>query len=51
MPERYALTLLWRYWEQRSTREMASAIGTTEKSVERMLARARRRFKDLWVKE
>jgi RNA polymerase sigma-70 factor, ECF subfamily len=51
MPERYALTLLWRYWEQRSTREMASAIGTTEKSVERMLARARSWFKELWVKE
>jgi RNA polymerase sigma-70 factor (ECF subfamily) len=51
MPERYALILLWRYWEQRSTREMASAIGTTEKSVERTLARARTRFKELWLKE
>lgn len=51
MPERYALTLLWRYWEQRSTREMASAIGTTEKSVERTLARARSWFKELWLKE
>ncbi len=51
MPERYALTLLWRYWEQRSTREMASAIGTTEKAVERTLARARSWFKELWLKE
>jgi RNA polymerase sigma-70 factor (ECF subfamily) len=51
MPERYALTLLWRYWEQRSTREMAGAIGTTEKAVERTLARARSWFKDLWLKE
>jgi RNA polymerase sigma-70 factor (ECF subfamily) len=51
MPERYGLMLLWRYWEQRSAREMAAAIGTTEKSVERTLARARERFKALWSKE
>jgi RNA polymerase sigma-70 factor, ECF subfamily len=51
LPERYALLLLWRYWEQRNTREMAAAIGATEKSVERMLARARARFKELWLKE
>jgi RNA polymerase sigma factor (sigma-70 family) len=51
LPERYALMLLWRYWEQRSTREIASAIGTTEKSVERTLARARARFKEAWMKE
>jgi RNA polymerase sigma-70 factor (ECF subfamily) len=51
MPERYGLLLLWRYWEQRSTREIASALGTTEKSVERTLARARAGFKALWLKE
>jgi RNA polymerase sigma-70 factor (ECF subfamily) len=51
LPERYGLMLLWRYWEQRSTSEMAAAIGTTEKSVERTLARARARFKELWLKE
>jgi RNA polymerase sigma-70 factor (ECF subfamily) len=51
MPERYGLMLLWRYWEHRSTREVAVAIGATEKSVERMLARARDRFKELWLKE
>jgi RNA polymerase sigma-70 factor (ECF subfamily) len=51
MPERYGLVLLWRYWEHLSTREIASAIGTTEKSVERMLARARARFKELWIRE
>jgi RNA polymerase sigma-70 factor, ECF subfamily len=50
MPGRYGLILLWRYWEQRSTREMALAIGTTEKSVERTLARARTRFKELWLR-
>ena len=51
MPERYALILLWRYWEQRSARDVATAIGATEKGVERLLARARAKFKELWVKE
>ena len=51
LPERYGVMLLWRYWEQRSAREMAEAIGTTVKSVERTLARARARFKELWDKE
>jgi RNA polymerase sigma-70 factor (ECF subfamily) len=51
LPERYGLVLLWRYWERRSAREVAAAIGTTEKSVERLLARARARFKELWSKE
>jgi RNA polymerase sigma-70 factor, ECF subfamily len=51
MPEQYGLMLLWRYWEQRSTKEMAAALATTEKSVERTLSRARARFKELWSKE
>jgi RNA polymerase sigma-70 factor (ECF subfamily) len=51
LPERYGLMLLWRYWEHRSTHDMAVALGTTEKSVERTLARARARFKELWVEE
>lgn len=51
MSERYGLMLLWRYWEHRSTRDMAAAMGTTEKSVERTLARARAQFKALWLKE
>lgn len=51
MPEHYALVLLWRYWEQRSAREVAAATGTTEKSVERLLARARAKFKELWLEE
>jgi RNA polymerase sigma-70 factor (ECF subfamily) len=51
MPEHYAVMLVWRYWEHRSAREMAASTGTTEKSVERTLARARARFKDLWLKE
>jgi RNA polymerase sigma-70 factor, ECF subfamily len=51
LPDRYGLMLLWRYWEQRSTRDIAAAIGASEKAVERTLARARERFKDLWLKE
>jgi RNA polymerase sigma-70 factor, ECF subfamily len=51
LPERYGLILLWRYWEHQTARDMAAAIGTTEKSVERTLARARARFKELWLKE
>ena len=48
LPEAYAVALLWRYWESRSVREIAAATGKTEKSVERLLARARARFKELW---
>jgi DNA-directed RNA polymerase specialized sigma24 family protein len=43
--------LIWRYWERRSTRDIAVAIDATEKAVERTLARARTRFKTLWLKE
>ena len=48
LPESHSLVLLWRYWEGRSAREMAVATGKTEKAVERLLARARTRFKELW---
>jgi len=48
LPEYYAMALLWRYWDERSTREIASLIGKTEKAVERLLARARERFRREW---
>jgi RNA polymerase sigma-70 factor (ECF subfamily) len=48
LPEEYGVALLWRYWEQRSTREIAAQTGKTEKAIERLLARARARFRDLW---
>jgi RNA polymerase sigma factor (sigma-70 family) len=48
LPEAYGLALLWRYWENRSVREMAAATGRTEKAIERLLARARARFRQLW---
>ena len=48
LPEVYSIALLWRYWEKRSAREMALATGRTEKSIERILARARALFKKRW---
>jgi len=48
LPEIYSLVLLWRYLEQRSTREMAQLTGRTEKAIERLLARARDRFRKEW---
>ena len=48
LPETYSVILLWRYWERRSLRDIAVQIGKTEKAVERMLARARERFKKRW---
>ena len=48
LPEAYGVALLWRYWENRSVREMAEATGRTEKAIERLLARARARFRQLW---
>lgn len=48
LAEPYRIGLLWRYWEQRSAREMAEATGRTEKAVERLLARARQQFRERW---
>jgi len=48
LPDRYRSVLLWRYWDQRSVREMAERSGKTPKSVERLLARARHEFRRRW---
>ncbi len=48
LPESYSIVLMWRYWEKRSTREMAERTGKTEKAIERLLARARDQFKKRW---
>jgi DNA-directed RNA polymerase specialized sigma24 family protein len=48
LPESYGVALLWRYWENRSVRDIAEAAGKTEKAIERLLARARARFRELW---
>lgn len=45
LPEPYRVALLWRYWEKRSTAEMARETGKTEKAMERLLARAREQFR------
>lgn len=49
LPDAYALALLWRYRDGRSTREMAQLTGKTEKAIERLLARARESFKRRWL--
>lgn len=47
--EEYGMLLRWKYWDGRSTREMAADLGKSEKSVERMLSRARAEFEGAWV--
>lgn len=44
----YRLVLLWRYWEQKSAAEIAEEIGRSTKAVERLLSRARQKFKLAW---
>jgi len=48
LPEQYRVALLWRYWEKCPTQEMAVRTGKTEKSIERLLARARGQFRKEW---
>lgn len=48
LPEMYCYALVWRYWENRSVKEIAAETGRTEKAGERLLARARAQFKRLW---
>lgn len=49
LPDPYRAVLVWRYWDQRSLAEMAAICGNTEKSIERLLDRARRLFKRRWT--
>ncbi|HEY3202131.1 MAG TPA: sigma-70 family RNA polymerase sigma factor [Thermoanaerobaculia bacterium] len=48
LPDPYRAVLVWRYWDQRSSAEMAAISGHTEKSIERLLARARALFRRRW---
>jgi RNA polymerase sigma-70 factor (ECF subfamily) len=50
LPEAYRLALLWRYWENCSAQEMAMRTGKTEKAIERLLAHARKIFRERWKK-
>lgn len=49
--EEYGMLLRWKYWDGRSTREMAADLGKSEKSIERMLSRARAEFESAWEKQ
>jgi RNA polymerase sigma-70 factor (ECF subfamily) len=51
LPAEYGAVLLWRYWEKRSIKDIAAQTGKTPKAVERLLARARTRFRRLWEAE
>ena len=51
LPEAYSVVLLWRYWENRSVRDIAVQTGRTEKAIERLLARARQQFKKRWYEQ
>jgi RNA polymerase sigma-70 factor, ECF subfamily len=48
LPEAYGVVLLWRYHDEKSTREMAELAGKSEKAIERLLARARQQFRKRW---
>jgi RNA polymerase sigma-70 factor (ECF subfamily) len=48
LPGPYGYALIWRYWENRSVKAIATETGRTEKAGERLLARARTQFKRLW---
>ena len=48
LPEPHRLLLKWKYWDQKATAEIAAVLGRTEKAIERMLARARERFRREW---
>jgi RNA polymerase sigma-70 factor, ECF subfamily len=49
LPDAYRAVLVCRYWDQRSVGEIAEMSGKTEKSIERLLARARQQFKRRWI--
>lgn len=51
LPETYCYALVWRYWENRSVKDIAAETGRTEKAGERLLARARSQFKRLWEED
>ncbi len=49
LSDSYRAVLVCRYWDQRSVGEIAEMSGKSEKSVERLLARARQQFKRRWT--
>ena len=51
LPERYARVLEWKYGDGFSVEEIAGMLGLTVTAAQSLLARARKEFKDLWVRE
>ncbi|BDC49220.1 RNA polymerase sigma factor [Bryobacterales bacterium F-183] len=51
LPYEYAIVLRWKYWDGRSSLEMAEGLGKTVKAVERLLARARAQFGKQWLND
>ena len=51
LPGRYALVLEWKYGDGFSVEEIAGMLGLTAAAAQSLLARARKEFKDLWLKE
>lgn len=51
LSEDYRTVLLWRYWDKRSGEDIALELGRSPKAVERLLARAREKFKHEWQRK
>jgi RNA polymerase sigma-70 factor (ECF subfamily) len=51
LPERYARVLEWKYGDGFSVEEIAGMLGLTPAAAQSLLARARKEFKDLWLRE
>jgi RNA polymerase sigma-70 factor, ECF subfamily len=51
LPERYARALEWKYGDGFSVEEIAGMLGLTTIAAQSLLARARREFKDAWLRE
>lgn len=51
LPERYARVLEWKYGDGFSVEEIAGMLGLTTIAAQSLLARARKEFKDAWLRE
>lgn len=51
LPERYARALEWKYGDGFSVEEIAGMLGLTTIAAQSLLARARKEFKDAWLRE
>jgi RNA polymerase sigma-70 factor (ECF subfamily) len=51
LPEKYGRVLEWKYGDGFSVEEIAGMLGLTIIAVQSLLARARKEFKDIWLRE